>query len=471
MNKIRCGDRRRARARAHGRGGGRPADRLRRGRDEVRRRRRCEALRRDERSCRRRRTASPSSGTPTLRRRSRIRAFLDRMIPVAEANDIQVVFAIYPAEGDDGADDPGGRRHPSATTPSTVMQRYPYVRKVIIGNEPNQPRFWQPIWNGSTPASPAAMEVVLASCYDKLEGVRPDARRDRRRPLAARERRSGRLEQLVDLAGALDQGARRRVSRERPPEAALRRVVVALLSEREHRRGRDRLRVAEHRLRERRAREARALGRLQRHRPADAPRLSGEHDRLDALRRHVADVHRRDRLAGRHARAAPATSTPRTCRSVSREAKQAEDYEKLVHLANCEPTLTAFHIFHEIDESDRGGLPERRSPRRLQRVATSALATPFSVQHAIVADNGACSGGVWQTLGSFLYSTERGRARLPDASRIRAGSPMRRRQSAAAASTSRSHAGEGFTYTHHVQERRAGAASAKGAAPTDDATR
>ena len=29
-----------------------------------------------------------------------------------------------------------------------VMQRYPYVKKVIIGNEPNQPKFWQPIWNG-----------------------------------------------------------------------------------------------------------------------------------------------------------------------------------------------------------------------------------------------------------------------------------------------------------------------------------
>src|SRR5260370_7004417 len=49
------------------------------------------------------------------------------------------------------------------------MKKYTYVRKVIIGNEPNQPRFWQPIWNGSTPASPAAMEVVLASCYDKLK--------------------------------------------------------------------------------------------------------------------------------------------------------------------------------------------------------------------------------------------------------------------------------------------------------------
>ena len=54
-----------------------------------------------------------------------------------------------------------------------VMQRYPYVSKVIIGNEPNQPKFWQPIWNGSQPASPAAMEVVLASCYDKLKAFDP----------------------------------------------------------------------------------------------------------------------------------------------------------------------------------------------------------------------------------------------------------------------------------------------------------
>ena len=65
------------------------------------------------------------------------------------------------------------------------------------------------------------------------------------------------------------------------------------------------------------------------------------------------------------------------------EAKQAEDYEKLVHLANCEPTLTAFHIFHEIDESDRTGFQSG-----VLRVdfseRDSALSTPSSVQHAVV---------------------------------------------------------------------------------------
>jgi hypothetical protein len=99
-------------------------------------------------------------------------AFLDRMIPVAKAHNVQVVFAIYPQ-----------RASLAPTTPDSanafcdyavkVMQRYSYVRKVIIGNEPNQPKFWQPIWNGSQPASPAAMETVLASCYDKLKASDP----------------------------------------------------------------------------------------------------------------------------------------------------------------------------------------------------------------------------------------------------------------------------------------------------------
>jgi len=92
------------------------------------------------------------------------------------------------------------------------------------------------------------------------------------------------------------------------------------------------------------------------------------------------------------------------------EAKQAEDYEKLVHLANCEPTLTAFDIFHEIDESDLTGF-QSGVLRVDSTERDSALSTPNSVQHAVKADNGSCSGGVWQMLGSFLYSTS---AVIPD---------------------------------------------------------
>jgi hypothetical protein len=98
--------------------------------------------------------------------------FLDRMIPVAKAHHIQVVFAIYPQKAT-LAPTTQDAANSFCDYAVEVMQRYPYVRKVIIGNEPNQPKFWQPIWNGSQPASPAAMEVVLASCYDKLKAFDP----------------------------------------------------------------------------------------------------------------------------------------------------------------------------------------------------------------------------------------------------------------------------------------------------------
>jgi hypothetical protein len=85
------------------------------------------------------------------------------------------------------------------------------------------------------------------------------------------------------------------------------------------------------------------------------------------------------------------------------EGQQAIDYEKLVHLANCEPTLTAFNIFHEIDESDRTGF--QSGVLRIDfSERPSAMDPTNSVNHAMKADGGSCKGGVWQTLGSFLYS-------------------------------------------------------------------
>ena len=99
-------------------------------------------------------------------------AFLDRMIPVAKKHNIQIVFAIYPLKPTQ-APTTQSAADAFCSYAVAVMQRYPYVKKVIIGNEPNQPKFWQPIWNGSQPASPAAMETVLASCYDKLKASDP----------------------------------------------------------------------------------------------------------------------------------------------------------------------------------------------------------------------------------------------------------------------------------------------------------
>ncbi|HEY2072773.1 MAG TPA: hypothetical protein VGG88_04285, partial [Gaiellaceae bacterium] len=97
-------------------------------------------------------------------------AFLDRMIPVAKKHNIQVVFDIYPQKATMAPTTPDAV-NAFCNYAVLVMKRYSYVRKVIIGNEPNQPLFWQPIWNGSSPASPAAMEQVMAACYDALKGL------------------------------------------------------------------------------------------------------------------------------------------------------------------------------------------------------------------------------------------------------------------------------------------------------------
>jgi hypothetical protein len=127
------------------------------------------------------------------------------------------------------------------------------------------------------------------------------------------------------------------------------------------------------------------------------------------------------------------------------DAKQAEDYEKLVHLANCEPTLTDFHIFHEIDEADRTGFQSGvLHPDFAER--PSAAGTPSSVQHALLADAGSCSGGVWGTLGSFLYSSS---AVVPDYKRFpyQVGLPYALTTLSGGGKYLVLDAGEGFTYS------------------------
>jgi hypothetical protein len=149
------------------------------------------------------------------------------------------------------------------------------------------------------------------------------------------------------------------------------------------------------------------------------------------------------------------------------EAKQAESYAKLVHLANCEPTLTALDLFHEIDEADRTGFQSG-----VLRVdfgeRPSALLASNSVQQAILADNGSCSGGVWQTLGSFLYATS---AVVPDYKTF----PYQAQQPYAATTLSGGgrylalDAGEGFSYAIAFKNG-SQTAKASGTAPRTSAT-
>jgi len=54
---------------------------------------------------------------------------------------------------------------------ATLARAYPQVRTFVVGNEPNQPRFWQPQFAGSRRVAAAAYERVLALSYEALKRV------------------------------------------------------------------------------------------------------------------------------------------------------------------------------------------------------------------------------------------------------------------------------------------------------------
>jgi hypothetical protein len=391
-------------------------------------------------------------------------AFLDRMIPTAKAKGIQVVFAVYPLKAT-MAPTTQAAADSFCDYAVKVMQRYPYVRKVIVGNEPNQPKFWQPIWNGNQPASPAAMAVVLASCYDKLKALDPTldvigvglSPRGNDNPGASSNSSISPVRWIAALGAAY-----RAMGRTKPlfdewswhcyPNVNTDEVETGYAWPNTGCVNAARVKLA--------LWDA-FNGTAQPTLPGYPVTTTGSTLFGDTSRMFIDETGWQVDTQGR-----PGYTGSENVPVVS-EAKQAEDYEKLVHLANCEATLTAFHIFHEIDESDRAGFQSG-----VLRVdfseRDSALAAPNSVRHAIQSDNGSCSGGVWGTLGSFLYSA---REVVPDYK----GFPYADRQPYAATALSGGgkyvtlDAGEGFTYAITFRSGTR-TASAGGAAPKTTAT-
>ncbi|MDQ3067158.1 MAG: hypothetical protein M3R12_08435 [Actinomycetota bacterium] len=99
------------------------------------------------------------------------RDFLDAAIPLAQAKGIKVVFALYGARPTTFTGD-GGTAEAFAAWAAQVARTYPSVKNMIIGNEPNQPRFWRPQFDASgNQASAAGFGPVLAAAYDALKAV------------------------------------------------------------------------------------------------------------------------------------------------------------------------------------------------------------------------------------------------------------------------------------------------------------
>jgi len=99
------------------------------------------------------------------------KVFLDGALPVAQAAGIKVVFALYGAKPTTFTGD-GGNAEAFGAWAGQVARTYPSVKTFIVGNEPNQPRFWRPQFDASgQQASAAAFGPVLAATYDALKAV------------------------------------------------------------------------------------------------------------------------------------------------------------------------------------------------------------------------------------------------------------------------------------------------------------
>jgi hypothetical protein len=94
-------------------------------------------------------------------------------LPQAQTAGVRIMFAVSAAHSRDLTSSPSAPAQ-FADFLQRVARAFPQVRDFVIGNEPNQPYFWQPQFDSAgRPLSAAAYEAVLAKSYDALKAVDP----------------------------------------------------------------------------------------------------------------------------------------------------------------------------------------------------------------------------------------------------------------------------------------------------------
>ena len=142
------------------------------------------------------------------------------LLPVAAVRGVNVAFSIQPGTATAVTASPEAASRFVAFE-QLVARTFPTVQDIIVGNEPNQPYFWQPQFDArGRNVSAGAYEALLAASYDALKAVNPDDRRHRARALLAGERRSAGLGERLHISGQVHRRDGRRVSSERTDEAA-----------------------------------------------------------------------------------------------------------------------------------------------------------------------------------------------------------------------------------------------------------
>jgi hypothetical protein len=105
----------------------------------------------------------------TIQRQQAIEYYL----AYASLRGIRVVFAVAPAKARSITSGPNAPAQYAAFL-QQLARTFPSVKDYVIGNEPNQPRFWQPQFGRrGEPLAPAAYYSLLARSYDALKAVDP----------------------------------------------------------------------------------------------------------------------------------------------------------------------------------------------------------------------------------------------------------------------------------------------------------
>ena len=100
-------------------------------------------------------------------------AQIESLVPVATLRGIRVILSVMPAKARSVTSSPEAAAE-FVDFLQLVARTFPTVRDVVVGNEPNQPRFWQPQFDArGRGVSAAAYEALLASSYDALKAVDP----------------------------------------------------------------------------------------------------------------------------------------------------------------------------------------------------------------------------------------------------------------------------------------------------------
>ncbi len=98
---------------------------------------------------------------------------IESVLPVATLRGVRVIFSIRPLQARVIGETPAASDGFVAFL-EHVARTFPTVKDVIVGNEPNQSRFWQPQFGPTgNGASGAAFEALLARSYDQLKSVDP----------------------------------------------------------------------------------------------------------------------------------------------------------------------------------------------------------------------------------------------------------------------------------------------------------